>query len=156
MNSSPVPVRIKISLSGSAPATLSICPSARWFCTLSWRGPPTVCALTSSTPSSRRLIVKKSLKNSLYWSNFGVGRNSCSDMRWFAFHGQTVAPREAGTNSLLCCGRTGCLHRGVLALGGFGGRHLRGRALPAQQLPRAVHDVLGAQPVLPEQERRGT
>ena len=66
MNSSPVPVRMRISFSGSAPTTLSIWPSARWFCTLSWTGPPAVCALTSSTPSFRRLIVKKSLKNSLY------------------------------------------------------------------------------------------
>jgi hypothetical protein len=29
--------------------------------------------------------VKKSLKNSLYSSNFGVGRNSCSDMAVAAF-----------------------------------------------------------------------
>src|SRR5262249_7705517 len=81
MNSSPVPVRMRISFSGSAPTTLSIWPRARWFCTLSWTGPPAVCAATSSTPSSRRLIVKKSLKCSRYSANRGVGRNSCSDMR---------------------------------------------------------------------------
>src|ERR1700739_449536 len=132
MNSSPVPVRIRISFSGSAPPPLSICPRARWFCTLSWIGPPTVCAWTSSTPSSRRLIVKKSLKNSLYSWNLGVGRNSCNDMRGVPF-------------GLSCFG---VLHRGVFARGGLGGLHLRGPAFPAQQLPRGVDDVLGAEPVL--------
>src|ERR1700722_6291952 len=147
MNSSPVPVRIRISFSGSAPTTLTICPRARWFGTLSWTGPPTVCAATSSTPSSRRLIVKKSLKNSLYSSNLGVGRNSCNDMTvvYLSLTGE-------GWNTKLTT-MSGCLHRRVFALGGLGGLHVRGLAFPAQQLPRGVDDVLGAEPILPEEVR---
>ena len=64
MNSSPDPVRMSTSFSGSAPTVFSIWPRARWFCTLSWMGPPRVCAATSRTPSSRRSIRKKSLNAS--------------------------------------------------------------------------------------------
>ena len=56
MKSGPEPVRMSTSFEGSAPTVLSICPTERWFCTLSWTEPPSVCAATSSTPSSRRSI----------------------------------------------------------------------------------------------------